>query len=103
MGASPSACQIQAVGSIRLLGSGNPLLHRFRVGLEFAISGRRDLDGMIEHHAQMARALGEQLGLPDAVLAALSAAYEQWDGRGRPGELSGGDVPPPQRQSTRPP
>src|SRR5207249_1168664 len=79
-----------AAATIKLLGSGNPPLHRFRVGLEFAISGRRDLDGMIEHHAQMARALAEQLGLPDTVLAALSAAYEQWDGRGWPGELSGG-------------
>jgi HD-GYP domain-containing protein (c-di-GMP phosphodiesterase class II) len=79
--------------TLKLLGSGNPPLHRFVVGLEFAVSGHRDMDAMIEHHAQMARALGEQLGLSEEVLTALSAAYEQWDGRGWPGELSGEDVP----------
>ncbi len=78
---------------MKLIGSRNPLLHRFRVGLEFAISGRRDLDGMIEHHAQMGRALAEQLGLPEAVSESIADAYEQWDGRGWPGELSGEDVP----------
>src|SRR6476646_112918 len=36
-------------------GRGNPPLHRFRVGLESAISGRRDLDDMISHHAALAR------------------------------------------------
>ena len=48
---------------------------------------------MIEHHAQMARALGEQPGLPEAVLEGLGAAYEQWDGKGWPGLLSGEGVP----------
>ena len=28
----------------------NPPLHRFRVGLEFAFSGHRQLDGMITQH-----------------------------------------------------
>jgi hypothetical protein len=60
---------------------------------EFARSGHRELDGMIEHHAQMARRLAEQLGLPDAVLQALAGAYERRDGRGWPGALSGDDVP----------
>jgi HD-GYP domain-containing protein (c-di-GMP phosphodiesterase class II) len=79
--------------AMRLLGSGRPPLHRFRVGLEFLVSGHRDLDGMISHHARMARILGEQLGLPEEVLAALDAAYEQWDGHGWPGELGGSEVP----------
>ena len=48
---------------------------------------------MIAHHAAMARTLGEQLGLPSEVLVALSAAYEQWDGKGWPGELAGEGVP----------
>ena len=55
------------------------------MGLEFAVGGHHDLDDMINHHSVMARTLGEQLGLPPAVLAALSAAYEQWDGRGLAG------------------
>jgi len=78
---------------MRRLGAGNPPLHRFRIGLEFVLSGHRDMDNMIVHHAQLARLLGEQLQLSDDVLDALAAAYEQWDGRGWPGELSGEDVP----------
>ncbi len=78
---------------MRRLGSGNPPLHRFRIGLEFAISGHRDVDQMIAHHAGMARTLGEQLELPDAVLAALGGAYEMWDGHGWPNGLKGEQVP----------
>ncbi|MGZ6695983.1 MAG: hypothetical protein ACXVFL_10095 [Solirubrobacteraceae bacterium] len=70
-----------AASGLRLLGSGSPALSRFRIGIEFALSGHRDLDGMITHHAAMARALAEQLGLPEDVQAALAGAYEQWDGR----------------------
>ncbi len=79
--------------AIRLLGSGNPPLHRFRVGLEFIVSGHREVDDMITHHARMARVLGEQLGLTNEVLEALLSAYEQWDGRGWPGRLEGEEVP----------
>jgi len=78
-----------AASGLRMIGSGAPALHRFRVGLEFALSGHRDMDNMVEHHAAMARALGEELELPAEVLTALGAAYEQWDGRGWPGELRG--------------
>ncbi len=57
-----------AAASVRLLGAGNAPLHRFRVGLEFALSGHKELDDMIaEPRRGRARMLGEQLGLPDAV------------------------------------
>ena len=79
--------------SMRMIGSGNPPLHRFRIGLEFALSGRREVDDMINHHAALAVSLAEQLGLPDAVLEAVGCAYEQWDGRGWPGQRAGTDVP----------
>jgi len=82
-----------AVAGLRLIGSGNPPLHRFRIGLEFALTGHREVDDMIAQHARMARSLGEQLKLPQPVLDALAAAYEQWDGRGWPGECGGEDVP----------
>ena len=82
-----------AASSMRFLGSGHPPLHRFRLGLEFVISGHREVDGMIAHHAAIARALGEQLELPDGVLESLAAAYERWDGRGWPGKLEGEQVP----------
>jgi HD-GYP domain-containing protein (c-di-GMP phosphodiesterase class II) len=79
--------------SMRLLGSGGSPLHRVRVAFDFAVSGRKELDGMIAGHAQAARALGEELGLADGVLGALGACYERWDGRGYPGDLAGLDVP----------
>jgi HD-GYP domain-containing protein (c-di-GMP phosphodiesterase class II) len=78
---------------VALLGSGNPPLHRFRVGLEFALHGHRDLDHMIESHSALARRLATELGLPVTVQAAVGSSYEQWDGKGWPGELSGADVP----------
>ena len=82
-----------AATGMRLLGAGNPPLHRFRLGLEFALSGHREVDGMIAHHAAIARTMAEQLSLPPEVVAAVGAAYERWDGRGWPGELEGEDVP----------
>jgi HD-GYP domain-containing protein (c-di-GMP phosphodiesterase class II) len=82
-----------AVAAVRQLGSGNPTLLRFRVGLEFAVSGHRDFEGMVAHHAAMARSLGEQLGLREEVLDALAASYETWDGRGWPGKLTGDEIP----------
>jgi HD-GYP domain-containing protein (c-di-GMP phosphodiesterase class II) len=83
-----------AAATLGLLGGrGKPPLHRFRVGLEFAVSGRRDLDDMISHHAALARMLAVQLGLGDDVQEAVGASYEQWDGKGWPGKLRGNAVP----------
>ena len=48
---------------------------------------------MIARHAALARELGAQLGLPDAVLDALAGSYERWDGRGWPGDLAGDEIP----------
>lgn len=82
-----------ALAGMRLVGSGNPPLHRFRVGLGFAFSGHRELDGMITQHARLARTLAEQLGLPAAVREGVGTAYEQWDGRGWPGALKADAIP----------
>ena len=78
---------------MRRLGSGHAASHRFRVALEFALSGHREVADMITQHAALTRELGAQLGLPEPVLNALGHAYETWDGRGWPGELSGDEVP----------
>ncbi len=48
--------------ALRQVGRGNPPLHRFRVSVEFALSGFRELDGMIEQHAALARSLAAELG-----------------------------------------
>jgi HD-GYP domain-containing protein (c-di-GMP phosphodiesterase class II) len=82
-----------AAATLRLAGSGRPPLERLRVGVELALAGHREVDTMIDQHARLARGFAERLGLPAAVCAALGAAYEQWDGRGWPGELSGAAIP----------
>jgi HD-GYP domain-containing protein (c-di-GMP phosphodiesterase class II) len=82
-----------ALSGMRMLGSGRPPIERFRIALEFARSGHREVSGMIEGHAAIARSLAAQLELSPAVQDALGAAYEQWDGKGWPGRLSGEAVP----------
>jgi HD-GYP domain-containing protein (c-di-GMP phosphodiesterase class II) len=82
-----------AIAMVRLIGSGSSPLHRFRTGLEFAISGHREVNDMMTRHAALARELGVQLGLPEAVLDALGGSYERWDGRGWPGHLKGDVIP----------
>ncbi len=85
------------VATLRLLGSNNRPLHRFKIGIEFAIAGRHDLDGMIAQHAAISQELARQLALPDNVVGALGGAYEQWDGKGWPGDLEADAVPLPAR------
>ena len=90
-----------ALATIRRFASGaDGVVDKVRLVGEFAVSGRHELDAMITHHAEMARRLGEDLGLGPDVIEALDASYEQWDGRGWPGELSGEAVPMAARLST---
>jgi len=82
-----------AASGMRSLGAGHPPLHRFRLGLEFFLSGHREVNNMIAHHADLARRMGEHLALHGEALEALGAGYERWDGRGWPGKLKGNDIP----------
>ncbi len=86
-----------AASAMRFLGAGHPPLHRFRIGIEFALSGHHDLDGMMDHHAKMTRLLAEQLGCAGPVLEGVGAAYERWDGQGWPGRVGGEDIAVPAR------
>ena len=81
------------LAAMRMIGAGSTPLHRFRVGLEFALSGHREVEGMIAQHAAMARSLAEQLALPGVVCDAVGASYERWDGKGFPGEAAGTAIP----------
>jgi HD-GYP domain-containing protein (c-di-GMP phosphodiesterase class II) len=81
------------LNGMRMLGAGNQPLHRFRVGLEFFLSGHKEIDNMVETHSQLARALARELSLPDGVQEAVATAYERWDGRGWPGDLAGDAIP----------
>jgi HD-GYP domain-containing protein (c-di-GMP phosphodiesterase class II) len=78
---------------LRMLGSGGTPAHRVRVAFDFAVAGRKELDGMIAGHARIARRLGTELRLPAAVLDALGSSYEMWNGKGFPGERAGSDIP----------
>ena len=82
-----------AMAGMRRLGAGQPVLQRFRVGLSFALTGHRELDGMVARHSARARSLAAEIGLPAEVQDAVGASYEQWDGHGWPGELKGDAVP----------
>jgi HD-GYP domain-containing protein (c-di-GMP phosphodiesterase class II) len=82
-----------AVAGLRKLGSGHPALHRFRIGLNFALAGHKEVERMAESHSAMARSLAAEVGLPPAVQDAVAAAYEQWDGKGWPGALRGVALP----------
>ena len=83
----------EALGMVRLLGAGGSPLHRIRTGVEFAVSGRHDVDDMLAQHAALARQLAERLDLPAEVGAALACSYERWDGKGWPGKVAGDDAP----------
>ena len=47
-----------AAAGMRRLGSGHAGSHRFRVALEFALSGHREVGDMINQHAAMTRSVG---------------------------------------------
>ena len=81
------------LAAMRLVGAGSPLLHRFRIGLEVTLYGPRMMNDMISQHARLARTLAEQLDLPGQVREAVGTSYEQWNGRGWPGDLRGEAVP----------
>lgn len=83
----------EALGMVRLLGAGGSPLHRIRTGVEFAVSGRHDVDDMAAQHAWLARQLSERLDLPADVGEALACSYERWDGKGWPGKVAGDDAP----------
>lgn len=82
-----------AVAGLRRLGAGHPVLHRFRIGLNFALSGHKELDGMVARHSEMAQSLAASVGLPAPVQEAVACAYEQWDGKGWPGNVKGDAIP----------
>ena len=68
-----------AATGMRFLGYGHPPLHRFRLGLAFALSGHREVDDMIAHHAAIARTMAEQLPLPGDVVEGASIVIELVD------------------------
>ena len=82
-----------AAAAMRLLGSGHPPLHRFRVGIEFAFAGTKDVNAMIARHAALARILAEQLGLAGGGAGGGRFVVRAVGWPGWPGRLKGAEVP----------
>lgn len=89
----PASKLAEVAKMLGLLGAGSSPLHRLRVGFEFLFGGHREVETMIAAHARLARALGDELGLPPGALDALAGSYERWDGKGFPGERRGDHIP----------
>ena len=81
------------LAGVRSIGSGQPPFPRLRTGLAFALGGYREVDSMIERHAELAAHLAERLGLAPGVRTAVACSYERWDGHGWPGNDSGDRIP----------
>ena len=77
---------------LKHLGVGRPLLDRARIGVTFLGDGRRDTDSILDNHRIAAEELAAQLGLDQDVRNSLGQAFERWDGKGTPGEVSGEDI-----------
>jgi HD-GYP domain-containing protein (c-di-GMP phosphodiesterase class II) len=82
-----------ALAMLRMIGRGQTPVGRLRVGLDFIVSGRHDVEQMITNHARTARMLAAELRLPPAVCDSVRSAYERWDGHGWPGERGGAQIP----------
>lgn len=83
----------EAAAMLRMIGAGSSPLSRMRTGVELATKSRTTLSNMLINHAQLAGQLAHGLGLSDSVGSALKGSYEQWNGRGSPGNLAGDAIP----------
>ena len=85
---------------MRLLGAGHAPLHRFRVGLEFALSGHREVDGMIAHARRDSRGRwASSSGCPTRCSRRSAPPTSGGTGAGWPGELDGRGRPGRRRGS----
>jgi HD-GYP domain-containing protein (c-di-GMP phosphodiesterase class II) len=74
------------------VGAGLPIHRRARL-IAVALANPVDDAGGLAAHCEVGAMLAQRLGLDMEVIAALSHAYERWDGTGDPGALSGEDIP----------
>jgi HD-GYP domain-containing protein (c-di-GMP phosphodiesterase class II)/DNA-binding CsgD family transcriptional regulator len=74
------------------VGAGLPIHRRARL-IAAALANPPDDAGGLAAHCEVGAMLARRLGLDEAVIDALSHAYERWDGRGEPVGLEGEDIP----------
>jgi hypothetical protein len=74
-----------------------PPLRRARIVGRVLADGERGAKRSIAIHCEVARMLAARMGLPETVADSAAHAFERWDGKGLPGELSGEAIPAPAR------
>jgi len=83
--------------AMRVAHQGSPPLARAAMMARAAFGGVAEFRKWAASHCDVARLLGERMGLPGQVQQALGHLYERWDGNGMPGELRGTQIPLPVR------
>jgi len=90
-----SGCTANAAGFDHLLGddvAGRDAL--FEMTLPINAERAAAIVPLAEIHCEVSGEIACQLGMDDQVEAGLRNIFETWDGRGNPGRLAAGDVPP---------
>ena len=82
---------------VRRLGFHGSASARAKRLVTFPIRGQRLVLGFLTTHAAMGARFAERIGLDPAVGLAIGEAYEQWDGKGVPAQLSGERIGLPAR------
>jgi len=82
---------------VRRLGSHGSGMARARRLAAFPISGQKQVMAFLNTHSTLGSQFAERIGLSDAVRDAIRQAYEQWDGKGQPGQLKGAEICLPTR------
>jgi HD-GYP domain-containing protein (c-di-GMP phosphodiesterase class II) len=81
---------------LRKLGSHGAPKDRLRRLATFPTTGQREIETWLTTHTTLGSQFAERVGLGAGVTAAISAAYEQWDGKG-PRHVRGDHIPLPSR------
>ncbi|HLU30193.1 MAG TPA: HD domain-containing phosphohydrolase [Acidimicrobiia bacterium] len=79
-----------------LMAESDSIPHRLKA-LVAMLADPGSKDRLLEAHCEVATRLATRIGLGQAVIDSLDAAYARWDGRGFPSGLAGEDIPVPIR------
>lgn len=86
-----------AASVLRRVWSHGPPAERVRRLASFPIVGKSTVESWLATHVKLGSQLADSLGLGDSVCTAAADAYEQWDGKGVPGQRSGQRISLPAR------
>jgi response regulator RpfG family c-di-GMP phosphodiesterase/DNA-binding CsgD family transcriptional regulator len=87
--------RVEMARILRLVGGGKPVPERLRL-LAGMLADPRSKERLLDAHCEVAARLARRVGMEAGVVEALEAAYARWDGKGVPG-LAGHEIPLPMR------